>query len=125
MKNVFNYLFDPQTNLLWFTYWMYILLFPALIGFVVNYFKSKQFKSIYLQEKNRRHKDAVGLIASHHQWLIRSFTTFVVLTMISIGTIYVGVGYVVAVAAVIWWVISLARGMYALTMRKPMPGFYY
>ena len=125
MKNAYNYLFDSQTNVLWMTYWMYILIIPAIVGFIVNSFKSREFKSIYLAEKNNTTKETVGLIASHHQWLIRSFTTFVVLSMIAVGTIFVGVGYVVAVAAVVWWIISLARGMYALTVRKPMPGLHY
>jgi len=125
MKNVYNYLFNSQTNLLWMTYWMYILVIPALIGFVVNALKSRQFKPIYLDEKNSAVKTDVGFIASHHQWLIRRFSIFVVLSMFAVGTVYVGVGYVVAVAAIVWWFASLVRGMYALTVRKPMPGLHY
>jgi len=129
MSRIYNYLFDSQTNVLWFTYWMHILVLPALVGFLINSFKSKQFQPIYLREQNCTTdcstRDTVGLLASHHQWLIRNFNLFVVLAMISVGTIYVGVGYVVAVVAVVWWFISLARGMYSLTMRKPMPHLYY
>ena len=104
---------------LWTTYFLYLLFAPALLGFGISYFASKS------QEKAPKQFPAWNenkeIILSHHQWLMRTFIFVSTFIMIGFGTMYYGVGYVVAIAAVVWWFYRVIKGMVAFANHRRMP----
>ena len=43
MKKFFHSFVEPQTVVLWFTYWMHLLVVPAIIAFCINCSKTNQY----------------------------------------------------------------------------------
>jgi len=111
---------DRPHALLWFNYLTYLLMLPAIIGFTISVLHSKIRASIGIPGGS--HEDADALIESHYQWQIRSFVIGVVMSMASFGTIYMGVGYFLSIAAAVYWFVRLFHGMYCLANNKAMPG---
>ena len=108
-----------EAVLLWLTYFLYLLIAPALIGFGINFLVSK------IQEKTPRRFPAWNenkeIILSHHRWLMRTFIFVSVFVMAGLGTMYYGVGYFVAGAAIVWWFYRVIRGMVAFAGHRRMP----
>ena len=106
--------------LLAFVYALYILLVTAPIGFVISSLKVYQFK-----RAAERGADAIShetlLIATHHEWLVRSFIGMLFLSMAALGTMFYVFGFVIAAGAVAWWFYRLARGGSALIAHRAMP----
>ena len=109
-----------QSAELWIAYWMYFLFIPASIGLAINYIKANQYANL---SKIASSEEKVMLfnLKNHHDWLMRTFIVVAFLFMISIGTLYVGVGYFVAAAAIIWWFYRIIRGMIALSVNEQIP----
>ena len=108
-----------ETAVLWATYFLYLLFAPALLGFGINYLASKSQQRLPKQFPAWNENKEV--ILSHHQWLMRTFVFVSTFVMIGFGTMYSGVGYVIAVAAVIWWFYRVIKGMFAFANHRRMP----
>ncbi len=126
MKKFLHSFIEPQTVILWFTYWMHLLVIPCVIAFIINYFKSNQYKGrcVHGHLSGNENGGPTELFASHHHWLMRSFCILFVLSMISLGTSYAGFGIILAVVTVVYWFYRITKGMFYLAAHKPMPGYY-
>lgn len=126
MKKFLHSFVEPQTVILWFTYWMHLLVVPAIVAFFINYSKSNQYRKRWINGKLPGYENGgpTELFASHHHWLIRSFCILFFLSMISIGTSYAGIGLLLAIATVVYWFYRITKGMVYLAAHKPMPGYY-
>jgi len=126
MKKFLHSFTEPQTVILWSTYWMYVLIFPALIALLINFRKVQKYKKHCVNGDVAGTEDGLPstLFASHHDWQVRSFIMLMFLTMVSIGTLYSGFGILLAAFTAAFWLYRLARGMIALAAHKPMPGYY-
>ena len=107
------------TAVLWTTYFLYLLFAPALVGFGINYLASKSHEK--LPKQFPAWNENKEIILSHHQWLMRTFVFVSMFIMIGFGTMFYGVGYVIAVAAIIWWFYRVIKGMVAFANRRRMP----
>jgi uncharacterized membrane protein len=108
-----------DTAVLWATYFLYLLFAPALIGFAISYLVSKS-KEKTLRQFPMWNEDK-AIILSHHQWLMRTFVFVSAFVMMGVGTMYYGVGYVVAISAIVWWFYRVIKGMVAFAHHKRMP----
>jgi len=119
-KPTYNTVKWSEVIFLTFVYALYILVITAPIGFVVSAVKVYRFKR--LAEKSAWPLDPeVVLIATHYEWLVRTFIFMVVMTMAAVGLAYYIVGYIIAGLAVVWWFYRLIRGALALIAHKMMP----
>lgn len=103
-----------------FVYALYILALTAPLGFIISAFKVYRFKKSAESSTAPLPQDAV-LIATHYEWLVRTFIFMVILTMAAAGLLYYIVGIVLAGLALIWWFYRLIRGAMALIAYKTMP----
>jgi len=108
-----------QMGELWAAYLLYFLFFTAPIGLIFNLFKIMQYR--YLIDHSDIDKDALELIASHHEWLIRTFVITILMVMAAIGTLFFAFGYFIALATVAWWIYRLGRGVMFLIESKATP----
>ncbi len=106
--------------LLTFVYTLYILVVTAPIGFVVSALKVYQFKRVAEQGADAISHETV-LIATHHEWLVRTFIGMLFMSMVALGTMFYVFGFVIAAAAVSWWFYRLIRGGSALVAHREMP----
>ena len=111
-----------QSFAIWASYGLHLLIVPAVLGLFINYLKNRQYAHIEYEDDSED-TIPVFVIQSHHQWLIRTFNFLLVMFMVAIGTMYYGVGYLVAMGAVVWWFYRMLRGMVSLMIHKPMPGY--
>lgn len=108
-----------ETLILWFTYLLYLSFAPALLGLGINYFASRQHDKT--PRKFPVWNEQREIIFSHHQWLMRTFIFVSTFVMIGLGTAYLGVGYVVAGGAILWWFYRVIKGMVAFATHRRMP----
>ena len=108
-----------SSAVLWTTYLLYLLFAPALVGFGINYFAYKA--QVKLPKQFPVSNENKEIILSHHQWLMRTFVFVSTFIMIGFGSMYYGVGYVIAIAAVIWWFYRVIKGMVAFANHRRMP----
>jgi uncharacterized membrane protein len=106
--------------LLTFVYALYIFLVTAPIGFFISGIKVYRFKRSIEQEKLIPSHEAI-LIATHHEWLVRSFVGMLVMSMAAVGTLYYIFGYVIGAIALTWWLYRMVRGITALIAYREMP----
>lgn len=106
--------------LLTFVYALYLLVVTAPIGFVISALKVYQFKRVAEQGSDAI-SDETLLIATHHEWLVRSFISMLFLSMAALGTMYYVFGFVIAAGAVVWWFYRLVRGGSGLIAHHAMP----
>lgn len=111
---------NKHIGLLWFNYFTYLLMFPAIIGLVVSVVNSNMREQLGLPMTDVELPN--DMVESHYQWQIRTFVIGVLMSMASIGTIYYGVGYFLAVISVLYWFFRIIHGMYRLATNQPMPG---
>ena len=116
MNNPFN----SQVIIVWVSYVLYLMFIPALFGFLASYIASRIYGKS-LPDRSDRHHEISEVIASHYQWLIRTFIFVSAFVMMGIGTSYYGVGYFVAIAAILWWFYRVIKGMLAFAYRRRMP----
>ena len=109
-----------EVTFLTFVYALYILAVTAPIGFVISALKVYRFKKTAEKSAVPLDQEAL-LIATHHEWLVRTFIFMAVLVMASVGLAYYIVGYAIAGIALIWWFYRLIRGATALISHKTMP----
>ena len=111
---------ESQKRVLWSTYILYILLFPAIFGFVINIIMLYKYRRLS-KENDAQMADLVTMFWGHHLWLFRTFIITVCFGMAAIGTIYYAVGYVMAMGVIIWWFYRIIRGIKALLEFHPVP----
>jgi len=109
-----------EVTILTLAYALFILAFTAPIGFAISAFKVYRFKKMAGRNTGPLDKEAV-LIATHHEWLVRTFIFMAVLVMASVGLAYYIVGYIIAGLALVWWFYRVIRGATALIAHKSMP----
>lgn len=79
----------------------------ALIAIIVNYVKRE---------------DAAGtLYESHFTWQIRTFWWSLLWALLGVATIWFGVGALILLAAAVWSLYRLVKGVLYWNDRKPMP----
>jgi uncharacterized membrane protein len=101
-------------------YALYIMAITAPIGAAISAFKVYRFKR--LAEKSAGSLDQeVVLIATHYEWLVRTFIFMALMMMAAVGLAYYIVGYIIAGLAVVWWFYRLLRGAMALIAHRIMP----
>ncbi len=106
--------------LLTFVYALYVLVVTAPIGFVISALKVYQFKRVAEQSDAAISHETL-LIATHHEWLVRTFIGMLFVSMVALGTMFYVFGFVIAAAAVSWWFYRLIRGGSALVAHREMP----
>lgn len=106
-----------ELKLLWLTYLLHGLVVTAWIGALINHAKTEKTT----RPANKEHDPAMPMLLSHHQWLLRTAIGAAFLTMVSMGTLYSGMGYAVAIGTVLWWVYRMGRGILALMKQEPLP----
>jgi len=109
-----------EVMLLSLVYALYIVVVTAPIGFVVSAVKVYRFKRMAERSAEPPSQEVV-LIATHYEWLVRTFIFMAVLTMAAVGLAYYIVGYAIAGLAVVWWFYRLVRGVIALMAYRTMP----
>ena len=110
----------PEVSILILAYALFILAFTAPLGFIISALKVYRFKKTAERSPGPLDKEAV-LIATHHEWLVRTFIFAAVLIMAAVGLAYYIVGYAIAGLALVWWFYRLIRGASALIAHKTMP----
>ena len=111
---------ESQKRILWGTYILYILLFPALLGFVINLVMLSRYRRLSKSTDTEK-ADIVNMFWGHHLWLFRTFIITVCFGMAAAGTIYYAVGYVLGAGVIIWWFYRILRGVTALFTSHPVP----
>ncbi|MEJ2566444.1 MAG: hypothetical protein P8164_04295 [Gammaproteobacteria bacterium] len=101
-------------------YALYILAVTAPIGFIISAIKVYLFKKT--SEKNPATLDSeTVLIATHYEWLVRTFIFMGILIMASVGLAYYILGIVIAGLSLVWWFYRIIRGAAALISHNAMP----
>ena len=103
-----------------FVYALYLLLVTAPLGFIISALKVYRFKKLAEQGNEIPSKETV-LIATHHEWLVRTFIGMLFMSMAALGTIYYMFGFIIAAIALTWWFYRLVRGAAALIAHREMP----
>lgn len=65
--------------------------------------------------------DAPAWIQSHYQYQIRTFWIGMLLTVISIATMIIAVGYFLLLAMAVWFIIRCVVGLKHLGKKNPIP----
>ena len=120
MDTTFERINKNPTYILWTSYFLYLLIIPALLGLMINIYESNRFKRSNTNNQQDVDKTLFE-INLHHHWLMRTFIVVVLMTMASIGTMFYGYGYVLAFGTILWWFYRIFRGMLALTQHKTLP----
>lgn len=103
-----------------FVYALYVMAVTAPIGFVISALKVYRFKRSAEKSAGPLDQEVV-LIATHYEWLVRTFIFMAVMAMAAVGLAYYIVGYMIAGLAVVWWFYRLIRGAMALIAHRIMP----
>lgn len=101
------------------TYGLHLLLLPAAMGALINAVKIHQYDRG--TDAVERHRGATTLLATHHQWLLRTFLISLFFLAMGFGTLYYGVGYALLLGAALWWMYRMLRGLVRYAENKPMP----
>lgn len=103
------------------TYGLHILLVPAALGALVNALKIREFRSIAADDGSGPASGATTFLMSHHQWLLRTFLISLFFMAMGAGLLYYGVGYILLIGALLWWIYRMLRGLVRYAENKPMP----
>lgn len=104
-----------EERLLWLAYGLYVIGVLMPLGVIVNLIELWRYR-----RATGIKREGVLIAESHHRWMLTTALTIFIAAPISMGTFYYGVGAVVAIAAVVWWIYRVVRGMLALS-RHTMP----
>ncbi len=92
-----------------------------LLGAIFNIVNAKKYKKI-LSGEDRSLSSSILLYATHHHWLSRSLF----LAMIFYAAIFIAKqanplwALIVAIAATIWWIYRIGKGVYFFANQKSM-----
>ncbi len=62
-----------------------------------------------------------GLVDNHYTWLIRTFWIGILYSLIAALLMFVGIGFLLLLAIVIWALIRLIKGLQKLNRNESMP----
>lgn len=110
---------NKEKRVLWLSYALFVLFFTAPIGVVISLIRSRRLKA--QAGSQAAEEDTITAVCSHHTWLVRTFLVTILVSMMGLGTLYYGVGYVLFTIAAVWWIYRLARGVVGLIETRPMP----
>jgi uncharacterized membrane protein len=108
-----------QRLIMLLAYGLHLLLLTSAMGALINAFKIRQYDKG--TDTVERRRGTTALLASHHQWLLRTFLISLFFLAMGFGTLYYGVGYVLLFGAALWWVYRMLRGLVRYAENKPMP----
>lgn len=80
---------------------------PAIAAIIINYVKRNEIQD--------------PMLASHFTWQIRSFWIALGLAIVGAITTFIGVGFIILMAAAIWNIYRLVRGVLNILDNKAMP----
>ncbi len=109
-----------QTGELWLTYLLYALFFTIPVAVLLSLGKAIQYR-YQLKQGDRPDAKELRMLTDHYEWLNHTALVALLLGMIAVGTAFYFVGYFFAVAAVVWWVYRIGRGIMALLDYKSPP----
>ena len=104
----------------WLTYLLHMLIITAPIAALINALCIREYKRQWC-EPGAQHNDALLYVTSHHQWMLSTFIGVFLMAMVTIGTIGYGFGVLVAVAAVLWWMYRVVKGIAELMHHRALP----
>lgn len=101
-------------------YASFILVVTAPIGFIISAIKVYRFKNMAKGSTAPINVDTL-LMATHYEWLVRTFLSTAIAAMAAIGLSYYILGFIIGGFALMWWLYRLIRGIAALISYRPMP----
>jgi uncharacterized membrane protein len=104
----------------WLTYVLHMLVITAPIAALINALCIREYKRNWCEPGVRQHT-ALLYVTSHHQWMLTTFFVIVVMAMVTIGTVGYGFGALVAVAAALWWLYRMVKGIAELSKHRALP----
>ncbi len=110
-----------QAGELWLTYLLYALFITVPVGAFISVVKAIQYRRLLRRQPEGTDTSELALLISHYEWLNHTALVTLLLAMMTIGTAYYFVGYLFGVAALLWWVYRLGRGIVALLGDKAPP----
>ncbi len=78
----------------------------ALIGVIISHLKVNETTSAFAR--------------SHHRWLIRTFWWGLLWAVIATVLMIVGIGFLIYLVVIVWWIYRVVRGVINFTERRPM-----
>lgn len=104
--------FTSQRQLVIIIYALYSAAFflggiPAIVAIIINYLK--------------RHEVKDPMLASHFTWQIRTFWISFGLGILGAVTTFIGIGFIILFAAIVWDIYRLVRGVLGILDNKTMP----
>ncbi|MEM1377520.1 MAG: hypothetical protein AAGG69_09040 [Pseudomonadota bacterium] len=103
--------FDPgqkNAQLIYFLFFASIVLtaIPAIVGVVFAYMNRGKVG---------------GFIDSHYTWLIRTFWIGLLFSLISVVLLFIGIGFLLGIAVLVWLIIRLVKGIQILGRGESIP----
>lgn len=66
-------------------------------------------------------KDATGFVESHNTYQIRTFWIGLAYSILSMLLMIILIGWIVGLAALVWYVVRCVKGLQLLSKRQPVP----
>ncbi len=104
----------------WLSYTLHMLIITAPIAALINALCIREYKRRWC-EPGAQQNDALLYVTSHHQWMLTTFVAVFLMVMVTIGTIGYGFGVLVAVAAALWWLCRVIKGVAELMRHRALP----
>jgi uncharacterized membrane protein len=79
---------------------------PTIIGIVIAYINRGK---------------AGGFVESHYTWLIRTFWIGILYSLIAFILAFIAIGFLLMIAAAVWAIVRLVKGIMALNRNEPIP----
>lgn len=111
---------DLSLRGVWIAYVLHMLIVTAPIAALINALCIREYKRHWCEPEVQA-KPLLLYLTSHHQWLLTTFFVTVLLAMVTVGTIGSGFGVLVAIAAVIWWIYRMIKGVAELVKHHAVP----
>jgi uncharacterized membrane protein len=104
----------------WLSYVLHVLIVTAPLAALINALCIREYKRHWC-EPGARQNDALLYVTSHHQWMLTTFVTVFFMVMVTIGALTSGLGIVVALAAALWWLYRMVKGVAELMHHRAVP----
>lgn len=104
----------------WITYLLHALIITAPIAALINALCIREYKRHWC-EPGAQHNDGLLYVTSHHQWMLTTFITVFFMVMVTIGALTSGIGIFVGLAAAMWWVYRIIKGVAELVHHRALP----
>tara|TARA_R110000851_G_scaffold4645_6_gene19009 strand:- start:478 stop:825 length:348 start_codon:yes stop_codon:yes gene_type:complete len=102
---------EAERNTLLIAYILYALgpftALTAVAGVILNHIKVNDTQSRFIK--------------SHHRWLLRTFWFGLLWSILAGLLMVIGVGFLIYVGVLIWYIYRIVRGLLAFTERNALP----